>query len=470
MNFTTPSAHPNKTAMKQKLTLLFLMLTFFANAQYFGKLYPYWNEASSDAVIAYDDGYAMLGFASTGYNDSYLFIIRTDLNGDTLWTKQIVGSMGSSNNFINAFTQDSDGNIYLAPWRYTDSVDLIKLSSDFEVLWMRKFDPQIEIKNIIISKDNNLLLNGKNTLNEHRLYKADKEGNILWQSVALPHQHPQLRLSYTPAILEMDDHSVVMASVLFTEFDILVCDIYHFTKDGDTISFTNFEWILSDVIADGNELIGLVPYRDWTGLEGNLLVRFQPDGTILGSHPLNFAPQNVSLYTFIQNPEGELIAAGRADSGYGQDTHVVLHGMSVTGDSLWTSISMPSKNIWPYDISICSDGGYVVTGTTSLIPVERVVPFLLKTDARGTLSVNEPNVVTEISVYPNPAREKVAFEIPNIKSGIITITDIFGRTMDEIVISGEKTIWNSGMAAPGTYFYQINDGKQVSSGKFLIVK
>ena len=454
--------------MKQKLTLLFLMLTFFANAQYFGKIYPYWNESSSDAVIAYDDGYAMLGYASTGYNDSYLFIIRTDLNGDTLWIKQIAGSMGSSNNYINAFTKDSDGNIYLAP-RYAKTANLIKLSADFEVLWMRKFDPQIEIKDIIISKDNNLIFNGKNALNEHRLYKADKGGNILWQSVALPHQHPQLRISYTPAILEMDDHSVVMASVLFTEFDIRVCDIYHFTKDGDTIFFTNFEWILSDVIANGNELIGLVSNRGSIGLEGNLLVRFQPDGTILWSHPLNFAPQNISLYTFIQNPEGELIAVGRADSGYGQDTHVVLHGMSATGDSLWTSISMPSNDIWPYDISICSDGGYVVTGTTKL-PMERVAPFLLKTDARGTLSVNKPNIGSEVSVYPNPAREKVAFETPNTKSGIITITDIFGRTIDEVMITGEKTIWNSGIAAPGTYFYQINDGKQVSSGKFLIVK
>ncbi len=148
MNFTPPlSAHLNKFAMKQKLTLLFLMLTFFANAQYFGKQYPYWNVASSDAVIPYDDGYAMLGYANTGYNDSYLFIIRTDLNGDTLWTKQVEGSMGNSYNYINALTQDSDGDIYVAPWRYTDSADLIKLSSDFEVLWMRKFDPQIEIKN-----------------------------------------------------------------------------------------------------------------------------------------------------------------------------------------------------------------------------------------------------------------------------------------------------------------------------------
>ena len=455
--------------MKQKLTLLFLMLTFFANAQYFGKQYPYWSVASSDAVIPYDDGYAILGYANTDNNDSYLFIIRTDLNGDTLWTKQIFESMGNSNNFINALTQDSDGNIYVAPYRYTDSADLIKLSADFEVLWMRKFDPQIDIKNIIISKDHNLLLSGKNTLNEHRLYKMDTAGNILWQSAALPHHHPQLWLSSSPSLIEMDDNSIILVSILSNFIGTLFCDMYSFSQNGDTISLTNFEWILSDVIADGNELIGIVPYHDGTGLEGNLLVRFQPDGTILWSHALNFAPQNISLYTFIQNIEGELIAAGRASSGYGQDTHIVLHGMSAAGDSLWTSLSIPSIDIWPYDISICSDGGYAVTGTSE-ISGERVVPFLLKTDAWGTLSVNKPNIGGEVSVYPNPAREKVAFETPNSKSGIITITDIFGRTVDEVMITGKKTIWNSEKAASGTYFYQINDGKQVSSGKFLIVK
>ncbi len=265
----------------------------------------------------------------------------------------------------------------------------------------------------------------------------------------------------------MDDNSIVLVSILSDFIGTLFCDMYSFSQNGDTISLTNFEWVLTDVIADGNELIGLAHgMENWND---NLLVKFQPDGTIIWSRPFNFAPQNVSLYTFIQNPEGKLIAAGRADSGYGQDTHTVLHGMSAIGDSLWTSISMPSNDIWPYDISICSDGGYVVTGTSE-ISGERVVPFLLKTDARGTLSVNEPIAGQKISAYPNPSREKVAFETPNVKSGIITITDIFGLTVAELMISGEKTIWNSEMAAPGTYFYQINDGKKVSSGKFLIVK
>jgi hypothetical protein len=451
--------------MKQTLTLLFLLLTLFATAQNFGKHYPYWEEASGDAVIAYDDGYAILGFASKVSKDNSLFIIRTDLNGDTLWTKEmdVVGQ------YLNGYTQDSDGNIYLAP-HGTESVDLIKLSADFEVLWMRGYDPKIEIKQLIVSKDNNLLFNGKNALNEPRLYKANKEGNILWQSVALPHSNPQTWLAYTPAILEMGDNTVILVSVLSTMIEPHACEIYYFSQNGDTISSTNFDWVLSDVYIDGNVLIGLAHYEpNLANWEGNLLVRFQPDGTILSSRSLNFDPQTVSLYKFFQNSNGELIAAGAAYSEYGQDNHVILHGMSASGDSLWSSLSMPSFEIFPYDITLCSDGGYVVNGYSKDLSSKNT-PFLLKTNARGTLSIDKPMVSLAISVFPNPAREEVAFEIMNINSGIITITDIFGRTIGEVVITGEKTIWDSRAVAPGTYFYQFDDGKQLSSGKFLIVK
>ena len=301
------------------------------------------------------------------------------------------------------------------------------------------------------------------------MYKADTDGNIIWQSVV--RLLSSSLLDY-PGIVEMDNDEIVLTSVFLVMSISHACDIYHFTKDGDTISSTKFEWVFTDVHADGNELIGLAHYGDWAALKDNILVRFQPDGTVVSSHPLNFAPHDVLFYKFVQNSDSELIAAG--GTGYGSEySQVILHGMSTTGDSLWSSLSMSSSmpfyDIFPYDISICNDGGYVATGWSKHSDHEKI-PFLLKTDARGTLSVNEPLIGRNVSVFPNPAREKVAFETPNIKSGIITITDIFGRTMDEIMITGEKTIWDSEMEAPGTYFYQINDGKQLSSGKFLIVK
>lgn len=455
--------------MKKLIILPFLLLSLFATAQYFGKQYPYWEEAAGDAVIAYDDGYAMMGFASKSYQDNYLFIIRTDLNGDTLWTKEVeVGNYGTSIGYINAYTRDSDGNIYLAP-RGADSANLIKLSADFEVLWMKKYDPQIEIKQLKISKDGNLFFTGVNALKEQCLYKADTNGNIIWQSVVRLFANTAGYLTDSPAILEMDNNEIVLISVILHWSISHSCDIYHFTKDGDTISSTGFEWVLTDVQTDGNKLIGLAHYEWGYPWQENLLVNFQPNGTILWSNLLNFAPHTFSFYKFIQNSDGELIAAGRASTVYGQDDHVVLHGMSATGDSLWSSLSMPSYDTWPYAIAISNDGGYVVTGY-SRDSSYKDVPFLLKTDARGTLSVDDPVIRQEISVYPNPAREKVAFETTNIKSGIITITDIFGRPVGEVMITGEKTVWDTRNLTPGVYLYQVNNGKYTNSGKFLMMK
>jgi len=102
--------------MKKFVFLPLLLITIYTSAQNFGNYYPYWEEAVGDVVIAYDDGYAILGFANSGDMDNYLFVLRTNLNGDTLWSKQIdIGNTGSSLGYISACTQDNMGNLYLAP-------------------------------------------------------------------------------------------------------------------------------------------------------------------------------------------------------------------------------------------------------------------------------------------------------------------------------------------------------------------
>jgi hypothetical protein len=79
-----------------------------------------------------------------------------------------------------------------------------------------------------------------------------------------------------------------------------------------------------------------------------------------------------------------------------------------------------------------------------------------------------------LRVYPNPASESVVFEyVNNSLTGnaqTITITDIYGRSVAQIPVTGEKTVWDARGVAPGVYLYQINYGKSIISGKLLIVK
>lgn len=465
--------------MKKFVFLPLLLITIYTSAQNFGNYYPYWEEAVGDVVIAYDDGYAILGFANSGEMDNYLFVLRTNLNGDTLWSKQIdIGNTGSSLGYISACTQDNMGNLYLAP-KYSDSANLIKLSYDFEIVWLRIFAPEIEIKQLLISKDNSLLFTGINSLQEHCLYKSDTAGNIIWQSVALAHFGWQFSLAYSPAILEMDNNNIVMASVLTSIIGTPMCDLYTFTQDGDTISSSPMPWILTDMDTDGNKLIGIAHTESGSVYwEDNLLVNILPDGTLLSEKSLIFHPLRVSLYRFVRNTDNQFVATGAVSSPTMQETQIILHGMSLTGDSLWTNLFLSSRDTWPNDIALSNTPGYVVTGFFK-DSNDKIAPFLLKTDSLGninTLGINKPKNTYQFSVYPNPANKYVVFDLKedlisnNLIQQIVYITDAYGRLADKIIIAGGKTVWDTSNVTSGVYLYHFYGGTCIKSGKVLILK
>lgn len=97
----------------------------------------------------------------------------------------------------------------------------------------------------------------------------------------------------------------------------------------------------------------------------------------------------------------------------------------------------------------------------------RMVP---KSAASG---LNSQNLV---NVYPNPARDYVtfSFNIPIAKNKLmLTVTTLSGQVVYTAQLADKigRHDWNCNQAAPGTYFYKINDGqKTISTGKISVVR
>lgn len=73
-------------------------------------------------------------------------------------------------------------------------------------------------------------------------------------------------------------------------------------------------------------------------------------------------------------------------------------------------------------------------------------------------------------IYPNPAGNYVVFELKKpILSGTITISDITGRQVASMPITGKKTIWQTGGVPSGVYLYRIGEATAVASGKLVIL-
>lgn len=93
----------------------------------------------------------------------------------------------------------------------------------------------------------------------------------------------------------------------------------------------------------------------------------------------------------------------------------------------------------------------------------------LQVQVDSCVGVNE-NFLNIPRVYPNPSKDNVIFESQHITTGVISILDIYGREIAKVPVTGEKTVWDTRSIKPGMYLYHIYDGKNIASGKLMIVK
>jgi hypothetical protein len=81
-----------------------------------------------------------------------------------------------------------------------------------------------------------------------------------------------------------------------------------------------------------------------------------------------------------------------------------------------------------------------------------------------------PKPEYSVKAYPNPANDYVVFELQkSLPSGTITISDITGRQVASMPITGEKTVWQPGIIPSGVYLYRIEGATTVASGKLVIL-
>lgn len=462
--------------MKNVITMLLVITGFTAGAQNFEKYFPYLGQSLNSAVFIYDDGYVMAGFTNDGSIPGYFYVVKTDLIGDTIWCKKMPEVNEGSYSYLRSYTEDANGNIYLAV-NYNATADIVKMSPDWDIVWKKKINADFQILNIANSKDNNLLYVGleKDTaynVYKYNLYKMDTEGNILWKSERL--NVFGYDVHYSLSIVEMDDNNIIVNTTVKSNYmdHIISAVISTLNHNGDTISSVLFYgYAFSDIYAVGNELFSAYVNTVYEyGPPTNHVIRFLPDGTILSEKVLQM-PKDSYVENLMPTSENNYLAIG-TELAY-MNTKVIMCGINADGDSLWTSSLGNVKDIWynSIDVKICADAGYVIAGAAKLTEV--YIPFLAKTDSVGnfsSLGTNNEIKKTSLRIYPNPATENVAFEFDFSGKGFISISDLLGRPVAHLPVIAEKTVWDARQMANGVYFYRFQTNNFQGTGKIVISK
>ena len=76
----------------------------------------------------------------------------------------------------------------------------------------------------------------------------------------------------------------------------------------------------------------------------------------------------------------------------------------------------------------------------------------------------------DISIYPNPASDKVTIDLRNTAANEICVMDIYGKTVVRQAVSGQSQVLDLGNLAKGMYFVQIRNNGKVEATQKLVKK
>jgi len=382
-----------------------------------------------------DNGYVLAGSWSED-----LMLMRTDAQGDSLWTK-IYGGIGDDCGFAATLTED-DGFVVVG-LRATQNGDLWILKTDAagDTLWTRTYGGALDDIGFCIlqTADNGYVVLGQTEslggIYGTWLIRTDPNGDTLWTRIyedfaAVP------GMSLHPT----DDGGYIFAT---NRLNGIAYDAYLIKTD----SAGNIDWMRCYSGLGSEILSSVTPTADGgyvavghTGQVGSLI----EDGWILKANSAGDSlwaivyggPGHEEFRSVRQTLEGGFIVGGTKSLAPFAESHVWLMRLSADGDSTWGRIWSGGDAAECSGVDICADGGYILAGSAFLIETYDDA-WLLKTEPDVRIEDSEPERICTISltINPNPFSKYT-----EIRCSILDARHLIGKTALKIYDATGRTV------------------------------
>lgn len=291
-----------------------------------------------------DGGYIITGkvriSGSVSHDDLYL--IKTDANGDTLWTR-IYGKT-TTNEVGYCVRQTLDGGYIVTGNAYTAAginVYLIKTNAGGDTLWTRTFggtaaDQGYDVRQ---TNDGGYIITGRTSSfgsgpDNVYLLKTDANGILTWTK----------------------------------------------TYGGPNPDYGN----AVQQTADGGYIIGGVTYSFPPGDKNAYLIKTDTAGNLSWSKTFGGTADDDASAVQQTSDNGYILAGGTESSGSG-GADVYLIKTDANGDTLWTKALGGTSYENGAGVQQTTDGGYIICGKTSSFGVGSTAVYLVKTDLGGNV-------------------------------------------------------------------------------------
>ncbi len=387
------------------------------------------------------DGFLIAGYTTSyGAGSSDVYLIRTDANGDTLWTRTYGGTSNdegrdvievSSGGFLIAGTTGSFGNNGTDFW-------LIRTDSIGNTLWSKTYDGGEDdwCYSVCESSSGGFIVTGL-TYRSGGAYKyvwlirTDDNGTTIWENT-----YGESGAETGHAVIECTDGDYVIAGTSWNQ------------------SNGSFDVYLIKTDDNGNTL--------WTKMYG---------GT--GSDN-SYSVAEVSSGRFIIVGETLSFGAGGGD--------VYLIRTDASGDTLWTRTYGGIGDDWGYSVIPCSSNGFAITGYTGF-GAGSIDVWLLRVNDQPVNDINDepkeqvPQSYSLEQNYPNPFNPNttIRFSIPEPGIVQIKVFDLLGKEIKTLLNEYKQTgsyevDFEAGDLPGGIYLYRMKSSGYLVTKKMLLLK
>ncbi len=437
-----------------------------------------------------DHGYIITGLTySYGQGECDVFLVKTDANGNALWTKTY-GGADEDVGFSVRQTPDNGYIIagYTGSFGATVDVYLIKTDENGDTIWTRTYlgpgGGEDVGQSVQLTRDGGYIIAGYcEQFSSKYVYflKTDAAGNRLWRGTCGATED-----DYGFSVDTTSDGGYIIA--------------------GRTSSYGSGDEDVYLVKLNGSgNVVGFQTYGGTRGDRGYSVQQTSDGGYIIAGRTSSFAEvADVYLiktnrfldtvwtrtyggasvdegYSVQQTSDGGYIVAGETYSFGAGAMDGYLIRTDPGGDTLWTKTYGGSGWDVCWSVQECHDNGYIVAGYTRSFGHPDGDFYLIRTEPYvGIWDESFPEVIPAISqTAPNPfsRRTTIRYSLAKETDVDLAVLDVTGRVVRTLVRAKQKAgvykaTWDVGgvpqkRLPKGVYFCRLNAGEFTATRKMV---
>ncbi len=453
------------------------------------------SDFGNSARLTSDGGYIFCGGTGSFGEGGDAYIIKTDENGDTLWTKNYGGSGWDD---AISVREISDGNYAFIgftdydPLNNSGNVYLVKINSNGDTLWTRTHGGEGEITGHSFQQtsDDGFIIVGRAPSPDNSeklgiyLIKTDESGDTVWTKKFGSDTYDW----YGESIQQTADGGYIIGGgvVYWTnraDFLLIKTDANGDTLWTRTYGGSGFRYCYSLIQAsDGSYILAGSDYIN--GTLSISVIKTDEDGEVVWSNRYHAENSWVTMLdgreTIKQTQDGGYIIAGTCDTP-SNSADIYLIRTDADGDILWENFIGGPDEERGRSIQQTPDGGYILGGQTSSFGNGYEDFWLIRLSSE-IVAVDDDADLLPYSIlvyqnYPNPfnASTTIRYNLSEPSDVTVDIFDLLGRKVETLVEKRHKagyhqTTWNADALPSGVYYYRVKAGDYSETKKMLLLK